>query len=232
MRTFATIRGIVNANSTDPRKVKFITLTYAVAEDDPKILYRDFSAFWKRFKRWSDKKGFPHCEYLAVCEPNAKKGENGKQRFHYHLLLFYEKKAPFIEKKDMELIWNLGNAKVSKVDNVDNLGAYLSAYLTDVAISADDEDVDVKKIDGEAKSIVKGGRLHLYPPGFNVYRCSRGVKRPIKIKVSEEWAADYMKTHSPTFTTERTIGNEKSGFETTVFKSYFNEKRPQGFEEE
>ena len=30
----------------------------------------------------------------------------------------------------------------------------------------------------QKKAIVKGARLHLYPSGFNLYRCSRGVKRP------------------------------------------------------
>ena len=30
----------------------------------------------------------------------------------------------------------------------------------------------------QKKAIVKGARLHLYHSGFNLYRCSRGVKRP------------------------------------------------------
>lgn len=30
----------------------------------------------------------------------------------------------------------------------------------------------------KSKAVIKGARLKLYSPGFNLYRCSRGVKRP------------------------------------------------------
>ena len=223
LRTFATIRGIVNANATDPHKVRFVTLTYADPVDDTETLYRDFSAFWKRFVRWSSKCDFEKPEYLVVCEPNApNETPDGKQRFHFHLLLFYQSKAPFLPNDDIGRIWQHGFTKVSKVDDVDNLGAYLSAYLSDVFVD-DGLGDDVKEIDGERKAIIKGGRLHLYPAGFNIYRCSRGVKRPTKRQMSEKEANEYRKTHKQTFSSVKTIRNDKAGFETTVFKEWFNE---------
>lgn len=48
-----------------------------------------------------------------------------------------------------------------------------------------DESTDgvvVEKMDkesGELKKIIKGGRLGLYPAGMRLYRCSRGVKKPV-----------------------------------------------------
>lgn len=36
---------------------------------------------------------------------------------------------------------------------------------------------DIKKVNG--KKFIKGGRLFMYPPGFNIYRCSRDIKQPI-----------------------------------------------------
>ena len=35
------------------------------------------------------------------------------------------------------------------------------------------------------KAVIKGARLHLYPSGFNLYRCSRGVKRPEVLHMTE-----------------------------------------------
>lgn len=39
-----------------------------------------------------------------------------------------------------------------------------------------------------SKAVIKGARLKLYPPGFNLYRCSRGVKRPEVCQMTEQEA--------------------------------------------
>lgn len=225
LRTFATIRGIVNANSADPKKVGFVTLTYAEPQESTEQLYKDFSAFWKRFVRWSKRKGWEKPEYLVVCEPNAPaENPDTRQRFHFHLLLFYQDKAPFLPNSEIETLWRKGFTKVSSVSKVSNLGAYLSAYLSDVVV--DGEGDETKTIDGEKKSVIKGGRLHLYPAGFNIYRCSRGVKRPVKTRISEQAAEEYRRLHEQTFSSVRTIKDPRTGFETTVFKEWFDEGFP------
>ncbi|PBH21062.1 hypothetical protein BGV21_20155, partial [Clostridioides difficile] len=33
------------------------------------------------------------------------------------------------------------------------------------------------EVDGGKKSILKGARLCMYPPKFNLYRCSKGIKK-------------------------------------------------------
>ena len=54
----------------------------------------------------------------------------------------------------------------------------------------------------KSKAVIKGARLNLYPPGFNLYRFSRGIKRP------EVWQ-----------TTEREAQAEISGMPLTYEKT-------------
>lgn len=74
--------------------------------------------------------------------------------------------------------------------NVDNIGAYLSAYLGDMELGetltanstsgkgfkmVESNDKDGKR---QTKAIVKGARLRFYPKGFRLFRKSRGVVPP------------------------------------------------------
>ena len=77
---------------------------------------------------------------------------------------------------------------------MDNVGAYLTAYLGDMDVNdafknnSDeiqrclDGSATIKsvEIDGDKKYYIKGARLSLYPANFNMYRCSRGIKRPVE----------------------------------------------------
>ena len=74
--------------------------------------------------------------------------------------------------------------------NIDNLGAYCLLILGDgdpERKSYEYEQVyDVNNIKYKVKCdkyVVKGARLNLYPVGFNIYKCSRGVKKPEKLRV-------------------------------------------------
>ncbi|PBH17406.1 hypothetical protein BGV21_21445, partial [Clostridioides difficile] len=40
------------------------------------------------------------------------------------------------------------------------------------------KEVRYVEVDGVKKSILKGARLCMYPPKFNLYRCSKGIKKP------------------------------------------------------
>lgn len=219
LRTFDKIRGLVNTNATDPRKVKFITLTYAENMTDPRQLYTDFKSFWQRLLYWHKKNDWKKPEYLIVIEPQQ------RGAFHGHLLLFYPSKAPFFPEGELEQVWGHGFVKISKIDRVDNLGAYLSAYLTDIAVDADEDDEDIIEIDGQSKARIKGGRLGLYPPSMNLYRCSRGLKRPQKRCMSQREAEAYLSEHTPSHAITRTLKDPQTGFETTIHKQWFNTLR-------
>ncbi len=220
-RTFQTIRGLINANAPrkDAHKVKFITLTYAENMTDTKQLYRDFKAFWKRFLYWNEKQGNDRPEYLLVIEPQ----ERGA--WHGHLLLFYPKKAPFIPIKDLTNLWGNGFTFITDTDNMRSISAYLSAYLTDIPVDIQDgEEPDFIDEKGVPKKVLKGGRVHLYPTGMNIYRCSRGLKKPEKYFVSEDMADNYRFENDPIYWLEDEIENPSTGFKTTIRKEWFEDE--------
>jgi hypothetical protein len=78
------------------------------------------------------------------------------------------------------------------------------------------------EIDGVSKSIIKGGRLHMYPPKFNLYRASRGVKKPIVSYDIEKNAQK--KVSAGTLTFEKTIEltDSDSQFINRINYRYYN----------
>lgn len=178
------MREYINTNITDPRKVLFITLTYAANMQDPEQLYNDFRKFNMRLAYYIRKNNFPQYEYLVAIEPQA------RGSLHAHLLLVFQKKAPFIPSVNLAKIWGHGFIKIRALKNVDNIGAYLSAYLGDMelgeALTANGTNgkgfkmVETADESGkrQSKTIVKGARLRLYPKGFRLFRKSRGIVPP------------------------------------------------------
>ena len=61
----------------------------------------------------------------------------------------------------------------------------------------------------------------MYPPNFNLYRCSKGIKKP-DITMVREFEAQ-KKVKAATLTFERTVKVETStGYENTLNYRYFN----------
>ena len=210
-RTFKTVRGIINANVTDVRNVKWITLTYAENMQDSKKLYKDFEKFNKRFQYYIKKLGYNKAEYIVMCEPQ------GRGAWHCHLLYIFDRVAPFIPNSEIERLWGQGFTKTKKLDDVDNVGAYLTAYLGDMDVNdafknnSDeiqrclDGSATIKSVEigGDKKYYIKGARLSLYPANFNMYRCSRGIKRPLEYMDYLESAEK--KVSAGTLTYEKTV---------------------------
>lgn len=200
-KTFKRLRNLINNNFTGGKNELMTTLTYAENMTDDKKLLVDFDRFWKRFRRI-----YPNTDYLSVIEPQA------RGAWHIHVLMrFNDCKTIFIDNNTvMAPLWGHGWTETRRIDNVDNVGAYLSAYLADLEISqenvreimmankireaetVENEDGETvviggehsklkyieHKVDGENKQFIKGGRLHMYPSGINIYRRSRGIKMP------------------------------------------------------
>ena len=140
-RTFANIRGIINANVTDVSKVRWCTLTYAENMTDTKRLYRDFRDFNWRFQYYCQKNDFGKPEYIAVFEPQQ------RGAWHAHLLYIWQDRiAPFIPNKDLAAIWQHGFVQIRQLQNVDNVGAYLTAYLTDLELGEGCFDLNEKSV--------------------------------------------------------------------------------------
>ena len=238
-RTLANLRGIINANCIDEEKMRWVTLTYAENMTDTERLYSDFKRFWMRFCRWCKKQKISKPEYIAVAEPQ------GRGAWHMHLVLIFADKAPYIANNEvLAPLWEQGFTKIKAVHGVDNLGAYFSAYLADIPLDEYERDADdttmyeiksavVVDDDGHdtEKKFVKGARLHFYPSGMNIYRCSRGIKQPTVTTMSnEEYQKKKASSGQLTFSYAcKVVSSSGSGdkpeVENTILHEYYNTKR-------
>ena len=226
-KTFANCRGMINANVTDVDKVRWCTLTYAENMTDPKKLYMDFQQFNQRFQWYCKQKGYSKPEYIVMMEPQ------GRGAWHAHLLyIWQDMKAPYIPNEEFRRIWSHGFVKIKKLDNVDNVGAYLTAYLGDMEINEMDVSQAVGKqckiveVDenGEKvkKAIVKGARLDLYPANFNMLRYSRGCKKPIEEMLYQDEAYKKVLGATKTFESAIKLTDSENDFETVIIKEQYN----------
>lgn len=124
-RTRTRIRRLVNSN---PDLCHFLTLTFNSEVIDLNVANPIFERFVKRWTRL-----FPGLKYLAVPEFQTK-----SRRVHYHIMTNYpfklsdKKNENFkMERQFADKVWKNGFVKIVAVDRVDNLGAYISKYLTD-----------------------------------------------------------------------------------------------------
>ena len=225
------LRDLINTNLTDPTTALWVTLTYKDNMRDPRRLYEDFRRFWQRFKYYLQKHDYPPTEYIAAAEPQ------GRGAWHLHVLLLFPEKAPFIPNAHMAKLWGHGFTKTKSLHGVDNPGLYLTAYLGDMELTeavmsgaqrgrlaeveAEDEHGQRQK-----KAVIKGARLHLYPPSFNLYRCSRGVKRPEVMHMTEGEAQKIIKGAPLTY--EKTIAVVDEAGETRNIINYrqYNRSSP------
>lgn len=228
------LRDLINTNVTIPNNWKWITLTYKDNMQDTKRLYNDFKRFMTRFRR---KFHSFDIDYIIACEPQA------RGAWHIHLLLGFNKTAPFIPNATIEKLWEQGFTKTTKLDNIDNVGAYLTAYLGDMELNQENITIltkngvevskndlkEVNEIDGiklkEPKSFIKGGRLYLYPPKFNLYRASRGIKKPLVEKIPYYDAKKKVGSLKPTYTSCINITDTDNNFSNQYYYEYYNRVR-------
>lgn len=228
------LREYINTNVVDTNKCKWITLTYAKNMQDTKQLYKDFKRFMTRFKRrFKDY----NIEYITACEPQA------RGAWHMHLILIFDKVAPFIPNATIEKLWEQGFTKTNKLDDIDNIGAYLTAYLGDMEFTEENMQElqkqglnvsqmalkQVNKVEGiklkDPKSFIKGGRLYMYPPKFNLYRISRGIKKPIKEYHSYHVAKEKAGLQLPTYSKGIKLSDTDNSFKNIIIYEYYNTKR-------
>ena len=177
--TFKKLRYLINNNFSGRKNELFVTLTYEENMQDTKRLYEDMKNFIKRLKYQF--KNSTTVDYLSVVEPQQ------RGAWHVHLLLkFNDLSSVFIPSSELATLWGHGFVKIKRVDGVDNIGAYLTAYLADLELTPETlavafqtgHDVVEKDVDGQKKAFIKGGRLHMYPPGMNLFRKSKGIAYP------------------------------------------------------
>lgn len=112
------IRRLINANADAWGETpKFLTLTFEENVQDIKMANYEFKKFRQRLEYELEIK----LKYVVVVE-FQKRGA-----IHYHALFF---NLPYIENTKLGEIWGQGFIKVNAVDQVDNIGAYVTKYMT------------------------------------------------------------------------------------------------------
>lgn len=229
-KSMKAVRDLINCNVVDPKKCRWMTFTYAENMTDPKRLCTDRERFWKRVLRWHKKQSIPAPEYISVVEPQ------GRGAWHLHELWLYPCVAPYLPNEVIRELWSHGFVTVKRLDDVDNVGAYLTAYLCDIPMDeAVDEGLDISAYevklvevpteDGHKvpKKYVKGARLNRYPAGMNFYRTSRGIKRPTVEWMNSERAKE--KISGATLTFSKTIRLTDDGYVNDIHYEYYNRSR-------
>ena len=194
------LRALINNNFVGGNNELWITLTFGENKVyNPSDLCPIFEKFIKRLRyKYKEMK----IDYIYVPEPHEK-GD-----WHIHLLLKADKSL-YIENSELNNIWEHGFVKVNRLKDIDNIGAYVSAYL-----------INIK--DGETTK--KGARLYLYPPHHQLYRCSKGISAPTSEYITYDEAKKRISSDKLTYTNTLFIQTD-NGFENTIHYEYYNSKR-------
>jgi hypothetical protein len=193
-KVFKDLDGLIKTNFPvkNMQNALFITLTYDTERPttgDEEIILQDFKIFMQKLRR--HKKGHK-LEYITVIEPQ----EDGT--WHLHALLKSDQPILYIDNKEMTKyklnddgthfkdpetgrsvilggLWGHGYTTTEKIKGNDP-GKYFSQYFKTLEADCKHDKGIVKGRNG--KKYEKGSRLHYYPKGIRVYRCSQGIKRP------------------------------------------------------
>lgn len=222
-KTLKRLRYLINNNFIGADNELFLTLTYKENMQDTKRLYKDLDSFYKRLRY--KYKGITSIDYLNVIEPQQ------RGAWHCHILLrFNDLSKIFIPNNELAEIWGHGFTVTKSIKEVDNIGAYLTAYLTDMDIEElDPQYIIDNDLEGSLvktvkdKKYVKGARLFMYPAGVNIYRHSRGIKKPDRVKLSYEKAKKHVGDATPTYLGKSIV--QTKTFENTILYEYYNTKR-------
>ena len=125
-RTNSILRRLVNTNAWQwfkkdavPYPPVFVTFTFKENIQNIKEANKIFSNFIKRLNYAVDENNL--LKYVVVIE-FQKRGA-----IHYHTIFFNLK---FIKKETLAELWRYGHIKIKAIENVNNVGAYISKYMS------------------------------------------------------------------------------------------------------
>jgi hypothetical protein len=121
------LRRLINANEGQYKddkgrtyKAVFMTLTFAENIQDIKIANKQFKTFIQRLNYMIYGRGKTNLKYVVAIE------FQNRGAIHYHLVLF---NLPYIKANDIGELWGNGFIKLNKIDEVDNIGSYITKYM-------------------------------------------------------------------------------------------------------
>lgn len=227
-KSLAQGRDLLNTNISDVSFCRWVTLTYADNMTDPKRLKKDFMLCMRSLR-----KIYGEFEYITAAEPQA------RGAWHLHAVFIFDYKAPYMENKVVADCWKQGFVTVKRLEEVDNVGAYLTAYLGDMELSEAQQaniyvnpNKELKTVDYEddngnkqSKRYVKGARLKMYPPGFHIFRWSNGIKKPVVSLTSYKQAKEKASSAKLTFTKTIALEDPEKDFKNNLQYEYYNSIR-------
>ena len=226
-KTFNRLRELINTNFEGASNELFVTLTYRgeLQTNDTKTVYEDFKNFMKRLKY--KYKNTTTIDYINVLEPHA------TGNFHMHVLMrFNDLENIYIPNAEFAEICGNGFVQIQSLKNVDNIGAYVSAYLADIEVPEDKvknleghPDLIEKEVNGKKKKFMKGARLVFYPTGVNIYRKSKGIRDAEIEKMSYKTAQKKLGAVTPNFKYGVELIDNENDFRNTLIKEQYNLKR-------
>ena len=151
------LRRLINANVGQYGKeftAKFLTLTFKDNVKDLDKANYEFKKFIQRLNYYCFGVKKNNLKYTCVVE-FQKRGA-----IHYHVIIY---NMPYLKANDIANVWGNGFIKINKIDNVDNVGAYVSEYLGQ-AEKGQGHDIEDDRLQGKKS-----------------YFSSRGLFKPIEI---------------------------------------------------
>ena len=151
------LRRLINANVGQYGKeftAKFLTLTFKDNVKDLDKANYEFKKFIQRLNYYCFGVKKNNLKYTCVVE-FQKRGA-----IHYHVIIY---NMPYIKANDIANVWGNGFIKINKIDDIDNVGAYVAEYLGNAE-------------KGQGKDVLDD-RLQ----GKKSYFSSRGLFKPLEI---------------------------------------------------
>lgn len=207
-RSLANGRRIICNNFTGGPNETMMTLTYAENMQDTKKAYFDFNNLMKDIRE-----EYGGAEYILAMEPQA------RGAWHMHILLKSDDGRPFrIDAKWLYAAWRKGRVHLRPIQDIDNAGAYLTAYLANL------EQPD-GEIESAGKRYKKGARLKMYPAGMRIFRYSKGIVKPEPEETTYKKAKEKAGKALPTYTKTVEIFDEENRTINTIWYEQYNKKR-------
>lgn len=223
-QTFKKLRYLINNNFVGARNELFVTLTYRgdLQTNDHLKVGKDYDNFLKRLKRHF--KAQTTIDAIRVLEPHA------SGNWHLHVLFrFNELEQVFIPNEELAQLWGNGFVTIQSLEDVDNIGAYVSAYLADIEITEENmilflgKELDLKEIDG--KKYVKGARLPYYKSGVNIFSKTKGIAYPDRQRMHYQEAKKIVGAATPHYTKSIELADEENDYFNTITYEQYNLKR-------
>ena len=173
------LQDIIKENAVDNKKIILLTLTYREKTLNIKQINEDFKSFIKYLRKNVIK--FGAIEYINTLELYA-----DKKGYHIHAILFFNEstKSVYIDSEILSKAWEHGDFDPTKPKRNKEISFYLAPHLSN-------------EVSDKSSHMHKKALLQMeLPAGVNLYRCSKGIKKPVIYTDTYENIQKYLKQNS------------------------------------